>query len=479
MVSRVGFRWVLGATALGAFAAATIDLFYPFSGDQALFELYARMMEQGAVLYRDVWDAKQPGIFWFYSAAIALPGSGSMSVHFLGALWLIANSALLAVMVRPRLKRPALAGLLPLAAAIFFIAADESELSQVEILMSPLLLWVVVLLSHPRVSRFQMLCAGAITGLLALFKLVAVVAPLAVFVAWLVIGLRDRTTSKVWARSGWYGAGMAGALLAAGAWVSVNGVWDIASWTWFTAPFEALGAAPRPLGRLLRSIALFVAAFALPVGLNLLYLARRNKEPSRMGLLTVVAIFAGLAVILAQFWWDYLFHFLAFPVVMLAIIEADHRIKNSPSRLGLALAALALVPFGWLAAAKAMDAVVLAREGPEEFRMSFPDYAAAVDSAASGPRNAADIYVLGDPLLYLAKDADQSIAVNGWSPEQWSPVLWESVSDDLEDPGTDAVFVASWAEDLAEERAPAFMGELLEEYRVFDRSQFGLWLVPR
>jgi hypothetical protein len=37
-----------------------------FNGDQALFTVYASEMNQGAILYRDIWDIKQPAIFVFF-----------------------------------------------------------------------------------------------------------------------------------------------------------------------------------------------------------------------------------------------------------------------------------------------------------------------------------------------------------------------------------------------------------------------------
>ena len=59
--------WVLdaAAAALVVFTGA-LCLALPFWGDQALFTVYARQLAEGAVLYRDIFDVKQPGIFLFY-----------------------------------------------------------------------------------------------------------------------------------------------------------------------------------------------------------------------------------------------------------------------------------------------------------------------------------------------------------------------------------------------------------------------------
>lgn len=51
------------------------------AGDQALFVIFSRELQQGTVLYRDLWDAKQPGIFAFYWLSSSLFGSDEVGVH--------------------------------------------------------------------------------------------------------------------------------------------------------------------------------------------------------------------------------------------------------------------------------------------------------------------------------------------------------------------------------------------------------------
>lgn len=65
--------------ALGAFY-----LPYPLNSDSALFLLMAREMAEGARLYVDVWDVKQPGVFWFYLTAGYLFGFEPLAPQLLG-----------------------------------------------------------------------------------------------------------------------------------------------------------------------------------------------------------------------------------------------------------------------------------------------------------------------------------------------------------------------------------------------------------
>src|SRR5215212_5376856 len=61
-----------------------------FNGDQALFTVYAAEINQGALLYRDVWDIKQPGIFIFYLVGGRLFGFNESGIHLFELIyWLV------------------------------------------------------------------------------------------------------------------------------------------------------------------------------------------------------------------------------------------------------------------------------------------------------------------------------------------------------------------------------------------------------
>ena len=80
-----------------AAAVAALALWPVTAGnDQALFVYYASLLRQGATLYTDVWDNKQPGIFAFYAAAGALFGDGWPAARLGYALWLGAAAGVIA-----------------------------------------------------------------------------------------------------------------------------------------------------------------------------------------------------------------------------------------------------------------------------------------------------------------------------------------------------------------------------------------------
>jgi len=63
------------------------------------------------LLYRDFWDLKQPGSFYFYLLATRLFGSGSVSVHALELIGWIALTAAQIAALASSLRRPLLAAL--------------------------------------------------------------------------------------------------------------------------------------------------------------------------------------------------------------------------------------------------------------------------------------------------------------------------------------------------------------------------------
>ena len=83
-------------------SVGALHLWYPFSGDQALFALGADELRHGRHLYTDFWDNKQPGIYWFFLAARQLLGPGEFAVHAVELAWL----ALLSRPYRLASRRP-------------------------------------------------------------------------------------------------------------------------------------------------------------------------------------------------------------------------------------------------------------------------------------------------------------------------------------------------------------------------------------
>ena len=136
-----------GVTALGL-----LHLPYPFHGDQSLFLLMAEQLDRGAVLYRDTWDGKQPGIFIFYLAARRTFGFKEIGVHsFELTSWLVFAITILFAL-NGRIRTPLALGLAPvLIVGTYYLGSRPSHLTQIEILVGfPLFLAAFELGFHLR-----------------------------------------------------------------------------------------------------------------------------------------------------------------------------------------------------------------------------------------------------------------------------------------------------------------------------------------
>lgn len=189
---------ILGLIALGALGV--LVSFQPFTGDQALFASGARQLAHGDVLYRDVWDVKQPGIYAFYLGGGAIFGYSEVALHLFELVVLLGFGVILATSLRARFARAGVAAAVPvLVIGTYYATVGPVQLGQVESLIGIplyLTLWCATRASgaHP---RRWLLAAGIAGGAALVFKLV--LAPVVVAI-WLVASSPYATKSVAVAR---------------------------------------------------------------------------------------------------------------------------------------------------------------------------------------------------------------------------------------------------------------------------------------
>jgi hypothetical protein len=354
---------VLVAVFAGALSAIAL---WPVTAgnDQALFVYYASLIRQGATLYTDIWDNKQPGIFLFYAAAGALCGDGWPAARLGYALWLGAAAGVIAATLR-RVVPDSPAWLLGsvLTVGLTLLRSDASRVAQVESLVGlPLVALLLLTLLEPDStsgSRARWVAAGVLTGVVAALKLV--LAPVAAVIIAVALGLRmSRRT-----------LGPTGALAAIGlsafgftlvwipivAWLQASGAMPEFLWTMFAYPRLALEQIP------VQNPAMLVGAFRwllvttallLPAAALYVWQTRRRGLPLHTAMVLGCTgwIASGLVMIVMQrfSWWDTHMDLVVWPIGMLAALGlaryATSDITTSSAwdrRLGAAAAALAIV----------------------------------------------------------------------------------------------------------------------------------------
>ena len=105
-------KWRLEYLALAAvLLLGLLHLPHPLGGDQALFLVGAQRLHEGALLYRDFWDVKQPAIFLFYLLGGDLFGFHEVGIHAFELLYMLALSVVLQRTLRGYFHSPGVGAL--------------------------------------------------------------------------------------------------------------------------------------------------------------------------------------------------------------------------------------------------------------------------------------------------------------------------------------------------------------------------------
>jgi hypothetical protein len=488
--------------------AGAVNLPVPFHGDQALFTLGAARLGDGAVLYRDFWDLKQPGIFGFYLLGGKLLGFREVGIHAFELLYLTAFSAVLIVTLKGYYRHPWLASLVPLlTVGVYYGVAGSLHLTQVEGLVGfPLYVcaWSACAAVGPGAPRSRLLIlSGAAGGVVLVFKLMFLLLLGPFWLTVLVAVLARRQGNPLGASARLLGPialGLVAILLPVVAWFARTGTLGLAYETFFVYPPRVVAELPASGYGVLLDGLLWASGRFAPL-LALAFLGAFLTAPRRWDLLTVnlvVWCVLGVGVILLQrrSWWGYHYLLLLPPLGILAARGLDV-LWDYARALGPALtpwqrrvaAGSVVLLFAPALSGLAQKAVLLplALSSDEGRRSTYlarfnADYATAVAETAflAEPGNRpGDIYVCGSPVYYHASGRGQAVALNGWALELYLPEQWRQLARQLADARPPYVFVEAGYADLIPQRSPETVRFLDAHYRVLRRSAAGVWYGPR
>src|SRR5690242_8260486 len=177
---RAAIARACGVALIGLLALLHVP--YPFDHDQGFFMAGARAMADGARLYADFWDMKQPGIYWYYLAAGEAFGFDEVGLHLLDLLWMLALSWILIRIARRTLRSGIVIALTPLIClGPFYAASSPWHLSQIEIIVALPLAGTIALLLDARCEDRSLAArcaaAGALVALVVVLKAMLAVIP--------------------------------------------------------------------------------------------------------------------------------------------------------------------------------------------------------------------------------------------------------------------------------------------------------------
>lgn len=494
------------AAALALLAVPTsLLLVWPMDGDQALFHLGAQTLADGGVYYRDFWDIKQPGIYWFYQAGEALTGSEA-GPRLLEALLVLAAGALLHRRLTRVHAHPITQVVGPLLLFTpYLLLAYRGGVGQVEGLAVPLLLAHVVLtglLDDPddRLTggvtwcvALPWLVAGLTAGTLAVLKTMYVVLPLTLLAGALVVLLRRRAgAGAVLARLTCYAVGAAVPLGATLAYLLAHDVLGVGWYTSITLPRQiaTLDSLHQPgtLEYLLTTAARYLCLPVLGTLVAIRAVAsspglRRRWAPAGATMLLAAAVFT--ACVATQYLTGRRLLTYAVLLGLPALLGVDVMARRwreprvVTAALAVACVAALAASQGVVALARTASIVrpALDPAAADDFAetMSGRDAAAlaAPVSGLVGPGSG--IYVLGDPRIYRRLDARQAVPIMGWSSEFLTPPIWRELEREFACARPAYVFVDDFSAPYVRYGAPGLLATLRADYVVAASPDGGTW----
>lgn len=455
------------AATLGAVALAGLaNLPIPFDTDQGFFATGARGLLEGGVLYRDFWDVKQPGIFWFYVVAARAAGLREIAIHAVELAYMLALATTLLVALRRLTGSARIARLAPvLTVGAYYAGVGANHLTQVEGLVGfPLFLslwWAVSAADPGKEAPGRLFLSGIAGGVTLLFKLVLLPIPLAI---WLVVlwdtELPDwsRAMARLARRGALVGLGAALPLLAGVGVLYLQGALGTAVWTFFVYTAQQVHGTSG-IGvpdSLVAGLMWFGERFAPLVAFALVGAHAALGQGARPGRRATVAFARGLVVwvvvgagviALQRKWWPYHYLLLLVPLGILAAIGVDAVWRRATTRMEgpaprwLAGGALALLFLGLIGALAYKVVLVpngLGWRGAERrlnymgrFNPAYPALVAETAFLRDPASQPGAIYVFGDPLRYYLGGRTQAAAFPGAWADGYDRDMWARVADEL------------------------------------------------
>jgi hypothetical protein len=320
--------------------AGGLTLAWPFWGDQALFTLYSREMTQGAVLYRDVFDVKQPGIFLFYAAGGLLFGFTEIGMHVFELVYWLTFSVCALVILRPYFATRWAPPLVPVfTVGAYYFGAGLLDIGQVEILVAfPILLaWWLIDRADPTTTRGvrRYVAAGLAAAVVVMLKHLYLLIVIA-FLAYAALrSRRGGTSTRDLGRAlTAFVISLAAPLILVLLYFAYHGQLGRIWWAYFEMAPAAQLLTPRRFDYLKLGMRRFLIAYApltILAVLGSIYVVRHRSGPQRdlaVGMLLwgVVGAFAFIGL---QGWPEYKWALFTVPLGTLGVLGVDSLVALS------------------------------------------------------------------------------------------------------------------------------------------------------
>ena len=476
------------ALSWSAFAiTALLVLRVPFTGDQYFFALGAEALARGGRLYVDFWDIKQPGIFYIYRLAAALPVDVELAVRIVEiGCWALACELARQILVRDGVDRT-VAALTPAAlGATYFGAAPAWHLSQVESFVILPLMFCAWCATRSLSRRLDWILLGIGTGVIAWLKLILVLMPavLALMMLWRTWfeHADRRPVREVCMRiaAAAVAFSLTLALLLTPFW-SREAFATLFEVTYHYPTKEMWDVHAAPISRLIGALGWF-AVITAPMTLLACAALRSWHNSATVRVLTALLVAAVACIALQRFsWWAYHTTLLRPAIVLLALFAAS----------AVAIPFGRLRPFVIALVSIAMSVVLCLLPTLSRKMSLLPDSFVALRPSAHWDRiepgryellreqaqwvvhaygRGASLCVLGNPTLAFHASANCEMTIRTWTAAYLSARMWRQFATELRIAKPDLIYLAGPGRAAGAEvlrlQQPAVIEWIDREYRV-------------
>ncbi|WP_341524531.1 hypothetical protein WKK05_17995 [Nostoc sp. UHCC 0302] len=478
-----------------------LNLPVPFWGDQALFTVGASEMHRGKLLYRDFWDIKQPGIYYFYLLAGTLFGFNEIGIHLFELIYMVFFSIILLLTLKSYFKHQVIASLVPLfTVGVYYIVSGDHQFTQVEALVGfPLFLclWLTYQsFKYEGKQKFiRLLFSGFIGGIVLIFKLLFLPILLSFWIVPLLYAvLKSRKSfSKI--------------LLEICCPISIGTLLPIAfvisyfAWsnvlaityqTFLVYPPKIATNASFDILQLFSGTRWFIQNFSPLIALAAVAIdVSLRKSKNLLTLLLFVWCLFGLSVIYIQLQslWEYHYLLLFVPVGILATKGLDilwQPLKELSSTLTtIVLIFLLVFPLLFNLQVKSLALIKNKFALTEDRRINYQnvfrkDYFSLhsdVKFLSDSGSLSGDIFVAGDPSIYYLSGRNQATPLNTWSLELFLPEQWSQLQKELVSIKPPYIFISNEYISLVKQKSPQIMELINHKYKLLSKSNKGIWYI--
>ena len=487
-----------------------INLPIPFGGDQALFITGAQEMTKGKVLYRDFWDLKPPGIYYFYNIAGSLFGFTEVGIHLLELIFWLCFSFILIISLKSsgNFENKFIASIAPLfTAGIYYSLSTVFTLTQVEGLINIFLfltLWFAIQSLKSRNKKFLLFLSGLAGSVVLTFKQMFL--PIIV-VFWFTTLLNQIFKQKEKFRDILFKFLLP---LAAGFFLPIvilftyflkMDLLEIVSKTFFIYPPRLVSEIPTGSYSKLYSLFLWYIDNFYPMLAFAVFGTFIGIWYKKSLLLTNIIlwfILGTLVVFMTKLsWWQYHLHLLNVPVGILFLTAVDFicsAIKKysriswkekaayviilivlfQPALHASVTKARFFIKYVSAQGENAKSKVLASLESRDNLYAYTYENIKILNHPDSLP---GEIYVASTPLFYYLAKRNQAIPINGWILEILLKEQWHELNEQLKKRRPVYIFLDPGYRKIVADLSLETVELLKENYTIISNSKGGIWFI--